>query len=310
MYLVAITAVDGGNCGKGRKFQGLDFSCVNDRSGENCPASGLSYLCSAKITELDKKIKVGIVSYRNTRPLIYGLQHTALSNDIELIEDIPARLADKLKTGEIDLGLVPVAVIPQLGEYHIIGDYCIGTEGEVASVCLFSEVPLNEITRVYLDYQSRSSVALLQWLMRESWGIFPEIIQAEDESYREEIKGTTAGLVIGDRALEQRLISTYIYDLGAEWRAITGLPFVFAAWVSTKSLPESFVQRFNEANAAGIPRIDEIVAANPFPVYDLRKYYTLNLSYQLDERKRKGLELFLSYLQREKEEPVAEIKEF
>ncbi|ODT91350.1 MAG: hypothetical protein ABS85_12965 [Sphingobacteriales bacterium SCN 48-20] len=91
---------------------------------------------------MDKKIKVGIVSYRNTRPLIYGLQHTALSNDIELIEDIPARLADKLKTGEIDLGLVPVAVIPQLGEYHIIGDYCIGTEGEVASVCLFSEVPL------------------------------------------------------------------------------------------------------------------------------------------------------------------------
>ncbi len=304
MHLVTITAVDGGDCGKGRKFQGLDFSCVNDRSGENCPASGLSYLCSAKITELDKKIKVGIVSYRNTRPLIYGLQHTALSNDIELIEDIPARLADKLKTGEIDLGLVPVAVIPQLGEYHIIGDYCIGTEGEVASVCLFSEVPLDEITRVYLDYQSRSSVALLQWLMRESWGIFPEIIQAEDESYREEIKGTTAGLVIGDRALEQRLISTYIYDLGAEWRAITGLPFVFAAWVSTKFLPASFVQRFNEANAAGIPLIDEIVAANPFPVYDLRKYYTLNLSYHLDERKRKGLELFLSYLKKDNEQPV------
>lgn len=253
---------------------------------------------------MDKKIKVGIVSYRNTRPLIYGLQHTALAEEIELIEDTPAILADKLKKEEIDLGLVPVAVIPQLGEYHIIGDYCIGTEGEVASVCLFSEVPLNEITRVYLDYQSRSSVALLQWLMRESWGIFPEIIPARDESYRQEIKGTTAGLVIGDRALEQRRISTYIYDLGAEWRAITGLPFVFAAWVSTRPLPDNFVQRFNEANEAGFSRLDEIVDSNPFPLYDLRKYYTLNLSYRLDERKRKGLSLFLSYLKKDNELPV------
>ena len=99
---------------------------------------------------------------------------------------------------------------------------------------------MNEIKKVYLDYQSRSSVELLKWLMKESWGINPEIVHAEDEDYRQEIKGTTAGLVIGDRALEQRKISTFIYDLGSEWRAITGLPFVFAAWVSTKPLPDRF----------------------------------------------------------------------
>ena len=104
---------------------------------------------------------------------------------------------------EIDLGLIPVAVIPQLKEY-ICGDYCIGTEGEVASVCLFSEVPVNEIEKVYLDYQSRTSVDLLKWLMKEYWDIHPEIINSTDENYRKEIKGTTAGLVIGDRAFEQR----------------------------------------------------------------------------------------------------------
>jgi len=194
------------------------------------------------------KIKVGIVSYLNTRPLIYGLQLPPISEEIELIEAYPSRLADMLINNEIDLGLIPVAAIPSLREYHIIGDYCIGTEGEVASVCLFSEVPIDKITRVYLDYQSRSSIALLKWLIREYWGIHPELVETQDENYRNEIKGTSAGLVIGDRALQQRKSSTFIYDLGAEWRFVTGLPFVFAAWVSNKELDEKFVQKFNAAN--------------------------------------------------------------
>jgi chorismate dehydratase len=88
----------------------------------------------------------------------------------------------------------------------------------VASVCLFSEVPLDEIREVYLDYQSRTSVALLKWLMKEYWGISPALIAAKDEGYRKLIQGTSAGLVIGDRAFEQRKISTFIYDLGSEWK--------------------------------------------------------------------------------------------
>ena len=155
---------------------------------------------------------------------------------------------------------------------------------------------MKEITTVYLDYQSRSSIALLKWLMKESWGINPEIKQATDESYRQEIKGTTAGLVIGDRALEQRKISTFIYDLGSEWRAITGLPFVFAAWVSKTPLPEAFVRIFDEANAMGLNYIDEIVRETAFDLYDLKKYYTIHLSYGLDERKRQGLQKFLSFI--------------
>ena len=202
-------------------------------------------------------------------------------------------MADLLLNDEIDVGLVPTAVIPQLKESFIASDYCIATETEVASVCLFSEVPLNEIRKVYLDHESRSSTALLRWLMQESWGIYPEIVQAKDDSYRRQIAGTTAGLVIGDRAFEQRKISTFIYDLASEWRAITGLPFVFAAWISNKPLSQSFIRKFNEANAIGLNHFDEIVAAQPFDLFDLKKYYTLHLSYKLDERKRKGMELFL-----------------
>ncbi|HEY6505826.1 MAG TPA: menaquinone biosynthesis protein [Chitinophagaceae bacterium] len=240
-----------------------------------------------------KKIKVGIVNYLNTKPLIYGLQRPPINEHIELVADYPAKLAEMLKNNEIDLGLIPVAAIPELPSYHIVGDYCIGAEGEIASVCLFSEVPMSEVKKVFLDYQSRSSVALLKWLMKEYWGIDPEIIEATDEAYRQEIKGTTAGLVIGDRALEQRRISTFIYDLGSEWRAITGLPFVFAAWVSTQKLPDDFIKLFNEANAMGLEHIDEIVAENPFELYNLKKYYTLHLSYHLDERKKQGMNRFL-----------------
>jgi len=245
---------------------------------------------------LDKKIKVGIVSYLNTRPLIYGLKLPPISEEIELIEETPAQLAELLIQDKIDIGLIPVAIIPGLKQYFICSDYCIGTENEVASVCLFSDVPLNEIKKVYLDYQSRTSVALLKWLIKEHWKIDPEIIQAVDDSYRKEIKGTTAGLVIGNRAFEQRKRSHFIYDLASEWKAVTGLPFVFAAWISNKPLPDSFIQKFNEANALGLKHIDEIVGSLHFDLFDLKKYYTQHLSYKLDEKKRKGMELFLEYL--------------
>lgn len=239
------------------------------------------------------KIRVGIVNYLNTRPLLYGLQKPPAAGLIELTGDYPANVARQLQEGKLDLGLIPVAVLPSLPEYHIVGDYCIGTEGEIASVALFSEVPMNEITRVYLDYQSRTSVMLLRFLMKEYWGISPEIIPAGGEDFRKEIRGTTAGLVIGDRALEQRKISTFIFDLGSEWKKITGLPFVFAAWVSTRPLPASFTDIFNKANALGLDHIDEIAAEISYPLFDLRKYYNLHLSYKLDEAKRKGMKRFL-----------------
>jgi chorismate dehydratase len=247
-----------------------------------------------------KKIRVGIVNYLNTKPLIYGLERPPISEQIELIGAYPSKLADMLINDEVDLGLIPVAAIPQLPSWHVIGHHCIGAEGEIASVCLFSEVPMPEIKKVLLDYQSRSSVALLKWLMKEYWGIHPEIVQATDENYRDEITGTTAGLVIGDRALQQRKISTYIYDLGSEWRSITGLPFVFAAWISKHPLPGEFIRAFDAANEMGIQHIDEIAASLDYDLYDLKKYYKVHLSYHLNEAKRKGMELFLQYIQLDK----------
>jgi len=244
---------------------------------------------------LEQKIRVGAVSYLNTKPLLYGIRHSKLMNEIVLSEDYPANIARQLIEGSIDVGLVPVAIIPKLPEYFIVSDYCIGTTGEVASVALFSNVPLKEITHVLLDYQSRTSVALTKLLLKKYWKVHP-VIEDATADFRSRISGTTAGVVIGDRAFEQRLQSAYIYDLGVAWKEYTNLPFVFAAWVANKPLPDDFIEAFNDANAEGLRHIDEVIATLHSPHYDLKKYYIKNISYNLDEKKREGLQRFLSEL--------------
>lgn len=238
------------------------------------------------------KIKVGIVNYLNTAPLIYGLQNGPINNEIELIPGYPANLARDLKEGSIDLGLVPVAIIPELENWFLNGDYCIGSTGRVASVCIFSEVPLEKVEKVLLDYQSRTSVELARILLKDYWKLTPELVPAWP-GYQDQIKGTVAGLVIGDRSFEQRLISPYIYDLGEAWKAHSGLSFVFAAWVSNKPLDKDFMELFNEANAVGLDNLEEVISRHPYKLFDLHKYYTQCISYILDEPKKKGLERFL-----------------
>jgi len=245
---------------------------------------------------LDRKIKAGAVSYLNTKPLLYGFQQGAFDKELELIETYPSRLANMLIRDEIDLGLVPVAVIPILKEHHIVSDYGITCDGAVDSVCLFSNVPLENIDTILLDYQSRTSVALLKILLKEHWKIAPQLAEGK-EGYENEIAGTTAGLVIGDRAFVQKEKNKYSYDLGTAWKQMTGLPFVFATWISNKVLPADFIERFNAANAVGLSQIDAVIAQNPGAGFDLKKYYTQSISYTMDEEKRKALKLFLSKME-------------
>lgn len=249
----------------------------------------------AKLNHL-KKIRVGAVSYLNTKPLLYGIKKHPVINEIELIEDYPSKIAQMLIDDEVDIGLIPVAATLRLSEWYIDSDYCIGSNGAVASVCIFSEVPIEEVESVYLDYQSRTSVNLAKILLKDYWKKDVELIDATGEDFRNKLTGKTAGVIIGDRALEQRSKSKYIYDLGEAWKDFTGLPFVFAAWIANKKLPEKFVSAFNEANALGLEKIEEVVKENQFRYFDLRKYYTSCISYKLDEEKKKGLELFLTKL--------------
>ena len=169
------------------------------------------YLCASKVKDLNK-IRVAAVSYLNTKPLLYGIRRHGVSKEIELVEDYPARIAQMLIEDRADVGLIPVAATTRLPEWHIVGDYCIGSEGPVASVAIFSEVPIRNVETVLLDYQSRTSVNLARILLKEFWRKDVKLVDASGEDYRSQIRGTTAGVVIGDRALEQRLRSNYIYD--------------------------------------------------------------------------------------------------
>ena len=156
---------------------------------------------------------------------------------------------------------------------------------------------MDQIEKVYLDYQSRTSVQLAKILLQHFWKKEVEFIKA-DENYINQISGTTAGVIIGDRALLARPNFKYIYDLAEAWIAYTGLPFVFATWIANKPIPADFINAFDLANEYGLSHINDVVASitNDHSAYDLNTYFTKNISYDFNEQKKKGLALFLKSL--------------
>ena len=236
------------------------------------------------------------MSYLNTKPLLYGLQNGPIKDQIDLTLDYPSNLVKALNNNQIDVGLLPLAALADIDDYHIVSDHCIATEGEVASVCIFSEVPLEEIETVFLDYQSRTSVMLCKILFEKHWKKSVQFIDANDDSYIEKIKGNVAGLVIGDRALRIRHRFNFIYDLGSGWKEMTGLPFVFAVWVGKTQIKEEFITLFEEANQMGLSQINLIIDQNNLSYYPMDLYFRTNISYLLTEDMRVSMKRYLSFL--------------
>ncbi len=245
---------------------------------------------------MNSKIRVGAVSYLNTKPLLYGIEHSSFIDSIELSVAYPSLLAKQLQNSEIDIALLPVAAIPGIDGAHIVSDFGIASDGNVVSVALFSKEPIEDIDTVYLDYQSRTSVRLAQLLLEQYWKKDITFKQAP-ENYIDLIEGNTAGVIIGDRALQQLNNFPYVYDLSAAWKAHTGLDFVFAAWVANRPMSDDFIADFNAANAVGLSELDTVIKQNPFPWYDLKTYYKENIRFVLDEHKKKGLNAFLEMIQ-------------
>lgn len=244
------------------------------------------------------KIKISVVSYLNSRPFIFGLKQSNLIDKIDLQLDTPSVCAHKLIDGKVDIGLIPVAVLPLLKEKYIISNYCIGAVGKVASVMLYSDVPLNKITNILLDYQSRTSITLVKILANNFWKINPEWIAAKTD-FEKEVLGTTAAVIIGDRTFGLENKYKFSYDLAEEWKKFTGLPFVFACWVTNKQLPETFISEFNTALKMGLDMRPELIKElhknNEFST-NVDVYLNQNIDYHYDIAKKQALELFLSYL--------------
>ena len=247
-----------------------------------------------------KKLKLSAVSYLNTKPLLYGLLRHEVGEQLEMETAIPSECARRLLAGETDLALIPVAVLPELDEYHLVSDYCIGTVGAVKTVCIYGDVPIEEMDAIYLDHHSRTSAMLTRLLLQEYWKLEPVLLPAR-EGYIDQISDATGGLVIGDRAIGLEKRFKYVYDLGEIWQRHTGLPFVFAAWVSRKPLSEAFVEQFNEGLADGIGHIPELqlLLPSPQPDFDLVDYFTHCISYELTAEKRQALERFLAFVSHE-----------
>jgi len=242
-------------------------------------------------------IRITAVSYYNTLPFIYGITRSGLLSGFELSLDVPSECARKISTGEADIGLIPVGALPGIPGYRLLGNMCIGADKDVKSVLLLSNTALPEIKTVYLDTDSRTSVTLVKILAKQHWKISPQWKSLNELNSK---LGSDEGMVlIGDKTFGLSAKYPFCYDLAGEWIKFTGLPFVFATWITRKPLSAEFESSFREALTWGTNHREESVtmAENPhITEKELISYLKNDISYPLDSQKIKGMELFLKLL--------------
>ena len=255
-----------------------------------------------------EKTRVSVVSYLNSKPFLYGLQHSQVLDKLVITSDIPSKVAAKLEFNQTDIGLIPVAGLEDLDEYYIIGDYCIGAIGKVKTVVVVSDVPIEEVETILMDYQSRSSVLLTKVLAKFWWKKDFKWENTCNDFHTVSIKDKTAGVVIGDRVFEIEGRYKFVYDLSEEWLRFTGLPFVFAVWAANKEIETPLETEFNEALKLGIVEIGKTIESEQanYPGVDIAGYFAQNISFELDENKKAGMKKFLELAR--KLEPVETAK--
>lgn len=236
-------------------------------------------------------IKISAVAYTNTKAFIYGLEHSDIINKIDLSLDIPSECAAKVISGEVDLGLMPVAAIPFVPNANIVADYCIGSDGAVNSVFIFSDVPVAEIKTLRLDAHSRTSNNLAKVLLKFHWKLGVEF--TTDPTVK-----TDAIVLIGDRTFGKKEDFAFVYDMGEEWKNFTGLPFMYAAWVANKEISQEFKTEFNAALKFGLAHRSEVLKDLPqIPNFDLEDYLYHKLQFDVTDDRKKAMNLFLAYIE-------------
>ena len=242
------------------------------------------------------KIRIGAVSYLNTKPLVFGLtDSTSLSLDL----DLPSRLADRLAAGDLDVALIPAVEYFRRDDYVVISDACIACRGPVLSVKLFCRIPPLEIKTLALDEGSRTSAAMVQILLRDCFGLSPRLT---DLPIGSGLRQATADavLLIGDRAIHPDLGDYYeLWDLGDVWCRRTELPFVFAMWAARADVDlaeiDHLLSRARDFGLANLRSIaDESAADVGLSPDSCLAYLRDNLYFRLGSRERLGLQQFLS----------------
>lgn len=210
--------------------------------------------------------------------------HSGILDNIELSLDIPSDCAIKLIDRQVDIGLVPVASLLDVGNYQIISNFCIGARGAVDSVFIFSNKPVKEIRTLQLDIQSRTSNNLAKVLLKNFWDISPEFVNDEPAD---------AFVQIGDRTFGKKDQYPYQYDLAEEWFNFTALPFVFAVWASNNPIPEDFKIAFNSALKYGLDhRMEVISTLDKVNNFNLEDYLMKKVDFNLDDEKLEAISKF------------------
>ena len=202
-------------------------------------------------------VRLGAVSYLNTRPLVEGL---AGRSDVALRFDVPARCADLVEAGDVDLGLVPIVEYARHDDYAVVPDVSIASVGAVDSVALFTRKPIAQVRSIALDTSSRTSAGLTRLLCARHWGIAPAFVQAAPD-IGAMLATADAALLIGDPALflDPGAVDAEKIDLGLAWRAMTGLPFVWAVWAGRAGAASPAVCRLlYETRLRGVAAVDAI----------------------------------------------------
>ncbi|MFR9504418.1 MAG: menaquinone biosynthesis protein [Rikenellaceae bacterium] len=237
--------------------------------------------------------KIAAVSYLNTIPFIYGIEHEGnFSADLLLLN--PAECAAAFASGAVDIALVPAATVPSLPLAEVVGEYCIGASGEVRTVVVVSDDPIEKVKRIFVDTHSRTSVQLAGYLAKNRWKIDPEWFELEDIAQLSAAEDGDAFLLIGDKVFEHEDEFDYTYDLAREWMASTKLPFAFAVWVARKGTSYEVLDALEQALEFGVEHLYEAILKyrGEESTVESYQYLSENIDFLFDAQKRKALKKF------------------
>jgi chorismate dehydratase len=264
-------------------------------------------------------VRISIVEYLNTAPLVRGFTHGPLCGKYELSFTVPSQCAEALRSGAVDVAIIPAIEYQRIPDLVILPNLSIASKKSVRSLLLVSRKPIQEVARIALDRGSRSTQALTRILCEKVWHIKPEFFEAAPD-LPAMLQLADAALLIGDPALRLAIAcapgahrdpagdivstaslaglsesgSVYIYDIVEKWRAMTSLPAVLAVWAARReAVTAELVQDFQDSLAYGLQHVDaiasEAAAEMKLPAGELRRYLLENIDYRLDEGNLRGL---------------------
>lgn len=243
-------------------------------------------------------LRVATVSYLNSVPLFWGLIHGPYRSRFQVTFELPSRCADALRAGEVDAAIIPSIEYQRISHLKVVPGLAVASSGPVRSVLLISKCPVSEVRKLALTTASRTSVCLIQILLQRHYRIAPQLFPHEP-NLEAMLEGCDAALLIGDPALASDFPGLQVYDLAEQWRAMTGLPFVFAVWaVRAEAATSDLVPAFQQSALYAMAHLSEIIeqetSRTGLSPALIRAYLTENIDFSLGEENLQGLRLFYS----------------